>query len=310
MPKEKIACWNIYFSWELVEKRNGVYRITPNEQKRADNISRIIKEMDANILGVVECMSPEELKFFVKKCCPQYDGILLNNDASRYNLGLLYKKELFTIKEENINTASWKARIGNDPRIRTYKFARRPLVVNVTHKKSDTSILLAVMHAKSKRPSDDLTGRELWKKNLNNRQRIVAAGMRIRELLFEMVEAPNSKIDRFMVMGDINDGPDFDEYERKVARSGIEALLGSVLDPKHILFSVVSLADGKGQASSSFQKGKFQLDHIVYTQNMEGSKRPNIVKDSGIVRSDLVNIKRDGKKRDSDHAPIEVVVDF
>ncbi len=166
------------------------------------------------------------------------------------------------------------------------------------------------MHAKSKRPSDDLTGYDLWKKNLNNRQRIIAAGMRIRELLFEKVNSSNSKIDRFIVTGDINDGPTFDAYERKVARSGIEALLGSVLDPEHILYSAVSLANGKGQASSSFQKGKFQLDHIVYTQNMQGSRRPKIVKESGKVRSDLVNIKRDGKKRDSDHAPVEVVVDF
>ena len=266
--------------------------------------------MDADILGVVECMSPVELTFFVKECCPQYNGILLNDDASKYNLGLLYKKELFTIRKERINTDSWKARIGNDTRIRKYYFARQPLVVKVTHKISDASMLLAVMHAKSKRPSDDLTGRDAYFNNLNNRQRIIASGMRIRELLFKKIEAPNSSIDRFMIMGDINDGPNFDEYERKVARSGVEALLGSVLDPKHILYSAVSLADGKGQASCSFQKGKFQLDHIVYTQNMQDSARPNVVKDSGKVRSDLVNVKRDGKTRDSDHAPIEVVVDF
>ena len=310
MPSEKIAVWNIYFSWKLVETRNGVLRTTPGERKRAENVAEIINEMDAGLLGIVECMSPKELKYYVKTYCPQYDGMTLNGDSDNYNLGILYKKSLFSVRKEQINTKPWKARIGNDSRNRTYKFARIPLVVSVTHKVTGTSVLIGIMHTKSKRPPDDLTGRELWLKNLNNRQRIIAACTRIRELLFAKIEPPNSTHQKFIIMGDLNDGPDFDEYERKVARSGVETVLGSVLDPDHILFSAISLADGKGQPSCSFQRGSIQLDHIVHTQNMLKSPKPRVVKNSGKVRSDLVNIKRDGKKRDSDHAPVEIVVSF
>ena len=52
-------------------------------------------------------------------------------------------------------------------------------------------------------------------------------------------------------MGDINDGPDFDRYEKQILRSGIEAHIGSVLEPETILHSFVDLSDGKGKPSPS-----------------------------------------------------------
>ena len=310
MAKETIACWNVYFSWNMVERKNGLWRVVPSQKTRAKNVAEIIRAMDSSILGIVECMGPKDLNFFRKEFCPQYDRMLLSTEETSYNLGLLYKRNTFTVKKQTINTNRWSARIGNDPKTRKYGFARKPLVVNVTHNDTGRSVLMAVMHTKSKRPSDKLTGRAREIKNLNNRQRIIAAGLRIRELLFQKITSDSAPADCFLIMGDINDGPDFDEYERKVARSGIESLLGSVLDPQRILYSFVSLADGKGQPSCSFANGRYQLDHIVYTRNMAASQRPKIVRESGKVRSDLVNIKKDGKRRDSDHAPVQVTIDF
>ena len=112
-------------------------------------------------------------------------------------------------------------------------------------------------------------------------------------------------------MGDINDGPDFDRFEKQIWQSGIQAHLGSVLDPDNILHSFVDLSDGKGLPSSSFANGSVQLDHIIYTQEFTNGPNGAMVKSgSGRVRSDLVNIMRDGKKRDSDHAPVEMIIQF
>jgi len=114
-----------------------------------------------------------------------------------------------------------------------------------------------------------------------------------------------------MVLGDINDGPDFDSYEQKIWRSGIESLLGTVLNPDEILQSFVDMSDGKGVPTCSFRDGTIQLDHIVYTPNMRfGRSLPKVKRGSGKVRSDLVDLSDDGKKRDSDHAPVEVVLKF
>lgn len=310
MPKQSIATWNIYSSWKLVEMRSGTYRLTPSERRRANNIGRIVGDMNADLLGIQECMSPAELKFFRDELCPQYDGLMTNGDSDRYNLGLLYKKSSFSVKKVRLDFDRWKAKIGNDRRERFYKFARKPLVVELEHARQGTKMTLAVIHFKSKRPSDGLTDEQKYKEAIRNRKRIVAESLRLRELLSKRGQGggPNN---RYMIIGDLNDGPDFDDYEKRIYASGIETLLGNVLDPENIYYSAIDLSNGKGEPTSSFANGSVQLDHIVHTQDMFYSRnKPKIVRDSGKVRSDLVNIKRDGKKRDSDHAPVQVEVDF
>lgn len=310
MPKQTIATWNIYFSWELVRTRNGSLEITPSQKRRADNVAKIINEMGADALGIVECMSPKELGFFRDIKCPQYDGLMTNGNKNKYNLGLLYKKSVFQAEKVLIDTDRWKAKIGDDRSEKYYKFTRIPLVVELKHMTTGTTMTLVIIHSKSKRPSDNLTWEEKQKEAIRNRKRIVAESLRIRELM--MLRATNGgPDDRYMIIGDLNDGAGFDDYEKQIYSSGIETLLGSVLDPSSLYYSAIDLSDGKGQPTSSFANGSIQLDHIVHTQRMYyGNQKPKIVRDSGKVRSDLVNIKRDGKKRDSDHAPVQVDVSF
>ncbi|WP_169054460.1 endonuclease/exonuclease/phosphatase family protein [Nitratireductor sp. XY-223] len=310
MPKQTIATWNIFYSWTMVEMRSGSYRITPSESRRAKNVGRIINEMDADVLGIQECMSPAELKFFRDEKCPQYDGLMTNGDNRNFNLGLLYKKSIFKAKKVRINTDRWRAKIGDDRSERFYKFARAPLVVELEHVAAGTKLTVVVIHFKSKKPKKGLKGEAKYKEAIRNRKRIVAESLRIRELMAKRAEGgePNN---RYLIIGDLNDGPKYDRYEKQIYSSGIETLLGSVLDPENIHYSAIDLSDGKGEPTSSFADGSIQLDHIVHPKDIYyGREKPKIVRNSGKVRSDLVNIKRDGKKRDSDHAPVEVVIDF
>lgn len=305
MAKNKIAFWNIYFSWKLIGESRGKYYF--KEKKRSSNVADIINSIDASILGIAECMSEEKLRFFRDSKFPQYTGILMNGNRKNYNIGMLYKSNLFEIRKLPLNTERWKAKIGNDRVEKFYKFTRAPLCVEVKCRETHNTFVLSVVHSKSKRPSNNLTREEREREAIQNRKRIVAEGLRLRELLFKQAEELGKNYDQFIVMGDINDGPDFDKYEKQIFHSGIESLLGTVLDPKKILYSTIDLSDGKGQPSSSFAKGSVQLDHIVYNQSLiDESRSTRIVESSGRIRSDLVNIKRDGKKRDSDHAPVEV----
>ena len=57
MANRKIAAWNIYFSWEMVSKSNNRYRIRRTQSDRADNVGDIIKSMDVDAMGIVECMN-------------------------------------------------------------------------------------------------------------------------------------------------------------------------------------------------------------------------------------------------------------
>lgn len=306
MPRAKIACWNIYFSWQLVGRRGNRYRIA--DRDRAQAVAKIVQQMDADALGVVECMGRGPLEFFRDEFMPQYDGILMNGDSKKYNLGLLYKKSVFDVRKVRIDSEPWTTRIGDDRRAKKYKFARQPLVFSLTHAESQAPLLVAIVHAKSKRPSNGLSRAEERKEALRNRKRIVAEGRRLHELLFNKLDSRANAYERLLVMGDVNDGPYFDRYEAKISYSGVEAHIGSVLDADRVLHSFVPLIDG-GSRSSSF--GDVQLDHMLMSGNLAfGRLKPKLLRGSGAVRSDLVDLDEDGKRRDSDHAPVELSLTF
>ena len=283
--------------------------IRKDQAKRAANVASIISRMSADVLGIVECMSLDKLRFFVREHAWPYRAT--TNDASeKYNLGLLYDPSKVSVRRVTYDAKPWKARIGSDTRTRTYKFTRAPLVVRVKDRTTNTEMVLAVVHTKSKRVGNSVPADKRWITAFNNRKRIVAEGRRLREILLDLAERRGTPYDRILVVGDVNDGPDFDEYELRLSKSGVEAHIGSVLDPDNIWYSFVDLSDGKGQPTAPFGKG-VHLDHMLYAQSLKDrSGKPRIVSGSGRVRSDLVNIKSDGKKRDSDHAPVQLELDM
>ncbi len=313
MKTLKIAAWNIYFSWNLVKRSKSsgkLYFPGGTQGNRREAVQTIIGEIDADVLGILECMSKKSLDYWIENedALGHYTAYV-KGGADKYNVGLLYNSDRVSIKTIKLNAAPWKARIGSDKSLRKYKFARDPLIVLVTDESSGTQFVLAVVHTKSKRVGPEYTGKAAYYKAIENRRRIVAEGLRLRELLFAYGKKKGAPYDQFLIMGDINDGPDLDEYESRIARSGVEAFIGSVLDPDRILLSFNDLSNGVGEATTPFGGG-VQLDHMLYTQNMRphSKGKPNVRDGAGRVRSDLVDIEHDGKSRDSDHAPVELVL--
>lgn len=305
MPKIKIATWNIYFSWKLVKEDGRQLKLS--QKTRGENIADVIRKMDADILGIQECMSSSKLKFYLKQHNLDYDFVL-NEDDDSYNLGLLYRSDKIKVSKVNFDAGTWRAKVGDENR-RTYKFARKPLMVKVTHKTTGSAFVVSVVHTKSKRVDRDLSPQEKYDKSIDNRKRIIAAGDRLREIMWKKNQTGNSGFDRFLIMGDFNDHVSFDYYEKIVLRSGIESFIGSVLDPEKILYSAIDLSDGRGVPTTPFGEG-VQLDHIIYTQSMLRGQQGKVINQSGKVRSDLVLLDDDGKKRNSDHAPVEVLINM
>ena len=300
MAQIKIACWNIFFSHKLVSKRNGKWRIHPKERTRAGNVAAIIKDIRADVLGIVECMPLEKLEFFRDTFFPG-QALKIEGDNNRLNIGLMYDPDRVEVAKLRIPKGSWKMRIGYNARLRTYTFSRVPLVVAIKDKQTGSEFVTAVVHPKSKKTYTDDPGEPVA-----NRKKIVAQGLRVRKIMSD-VAARQPSFKRFIVMGDANDGPGFDDDEAKIAVSGVEALIGSVLRPADIYYSFVDLSDG-GIPTTPFE-GAPQLDHILYSQDMLKRGGPAIRRATGRVRSDLVDFSAgSGKKRDSDHAPVEVSV--
>ena len=309
MPNLKIACWNVYFSHNLIGGDAGHHDVA--QPSRADNVAKVIYEIDPHLLGIVECMPRSKLEFFRDAFMDPGYELLVEGDASRLNLGLLYWAPEVEVTRVPFASAPWQDQLGDDPGPTRYRFARTPLIAHVRHRQSGAELIIAVVHPKSKKtysPDPDARRQEA----LRNRKRIVAEGRRLRAILSGLAASLGPPYDRFLVMGDINDGPGFDDVEARILRSGIESHLGSVLDPDSLLYSAVDLSDEVGVPTTPPSWGAPQLDHILSTRPLaRGAGLPRLVAGSGRVRSDLVDFAAgSGKATDSDHAPVEALVEL
>jgi hypothetical protein len=82
---------------------------------------------------------------------------------------------------------------------------------------------LVGVHAKSKAPHGARDAREARRLAVENRRKQLAECGWIRARVERLLDAGEP----FLVMGDLNDGPGLDDYERLFGRSGVEIVLGS-----------------------------------------------------------------------------------
>ena len=109
------------------------------------------------------------------------------------------------------------------------RFSKPPLELSVTGPKGRKMRMIGV-HAKSKAPHGARTPQEVMSISIANRRKQLAQCIWIRQ----RVEAHLAAGETLMVMGDFNDGPGLDEYEKLFGRSSVEIVMGEGSD--HCLF--------------------------------------------------------------------------
>ncbi len=157
----------------------------------------------------------------------------------------------------------------------TITWSKPPLELAVQTGGGKTLRLIGV-HAKSKAPHGARNDNDVMRLSIANRRKQLAQCVWLRR----RVEAHLEAGDTLMVMGDFNDGPGLDEYEKLFGRSGIEVVLGEdtglqLYDPH------ARMALGKRMAaaptSARFKvppDGRFLtalLDYIMVSANLKGS---------------------------------------
>jgi hypothetical protein len=90
------------------------------------------------------------------------------------------------------------------------------------------SLRLIGVHAKSKAPHGARDDAEATRISIQNRRKQLAQCIWLRR----RVEAHLTAGDDLIVLGDFNDGPGLDEYEKLFGRSGVEIVLGEGDDPQ------------------------------------------------------------------------------
>jgi len=106
-------------------------------------------------------------------------------------------------------------------------FSKPPLEARLTLPDGRTLRLIGV-HVKSKAPHGADTPQEIMRKAIAARRKQLAQCIWLRR----RVEAHLTAGEALIVLGDFNDGPGLDEYERLFGRSGVEIVLGEDGAPK------------------------------------------------------------------------------
>ena len=108
----------------------------------------------------------------------------------------------------------------------TIRFSKPPLELAVTTARGHHLRLIGV-HAKSKNPYGAVGREAQMRLSIENRRKQLAQCLWLRQ----RVDAHLAQGESLIVMGDFNDGPGIDEFEKLFGHSGVEIVLGTTPDP-------------------------------------------------------------------------------
>ena len=158
-------------------------------------------------------------------------------------------------------------------------FSKPPLELMVTTS-AGLALRMIGVHAKSKAPHGARTPQQAVRIGIENRRKQLAQCVWLRARVDEVLATGQP----VMVMGDFNDGPGLDEYEKLFGHSGVEIVLGQEEDPARQLIDphaqmVLASRVGVRPVSARFylvaQKRYFSalLDYVMISHDLM-SKRP------------------------------------
>lgn len=154
------------------------------------------------------------------------------------------------------------------------RFSKPPLELDVKTARGDRLRLIGV-HAKSKNPYGAIGREAQIRLSIENRRKQLAQCLWLRQRVEEHLAAGDSLV----VLGDFNDGPGLDEFEKLFGHSGVEIVLGTEPDPTRqltdphaamILHSRVGLAPTTARFFLAPKQRYFEalLDYIMVSPDL------------------------------------------
>ncbi len=229
-------------------RRHDVTRV-----QQLEAVAKVFTAMDADAVMVIEAPDGSHRR----------DGVrALENFAAHFGLrtrkaligfrndtqqeiALLYDPDVMSARHDPKGEQTGKKGSFNSPRFDSVfrrdldvdatpeliTFSKPPLEVAAKTKSGNRFRMIGV-HIKSKAPHGARGAVEVMRKAIENRRKQMAQCIWLRQRVEEHLDADQS----VMVLGDFNDGPGLDEYEKLFGRSSVEIVLGedgheSLFDP-------------------------------------------------------------------------------
>ena len=146
------------------------------------------------------------------------------NDTQQ-EISLLYDPDVLTARHDPQGhprfDSDYQIDLDVDAKLDRVRWSKPPLELAVETAKGNRLRMIGV-HAKSKAPHGARRADEIMRLGIANRRKQLAQCIWLRERVEDHLDAGDSLI----VLGDFNDGPGLDEYERLFGRSGVEIVIG------------------------------------------------------------------------------------
>ena len=255
----RLASWNVEWFNALFDDSgrmldNGElsarYKITRADQLAA--IAIVMTALDADGIMVIEAPDTNHKRATVTalegfsarfdlRCRKALIGFVSDTEQE---IAFLYDPDRLTVAHDPGGVPSTTKGAAGAPRFDTVlradldgdgvddpvRFSKPPLELQVTA--DDHVLRLIGVHAKSKGPHGQVSLTEFRRISIQNRRKQLAECLWLRARVNEHLAAGNS----LLVMGDFNDGPGLDEYEKLFGRSGVEVVLGLDLPANQRLY--------------------------------------------------------------------------
>ncbi len=222
------------------------YKISRGEQLAALGV--VFKALDADGITIIEAPDTNGHRSTVKALetfarannLRARKAIIGYPSETEQEIAFLYDPDRLTVRHDPIGRPSTTQGSADAPRFdttfrydldadsisETIRFSKPPLELAITTR-GGTRLRLIGVHAKSKNPYGAVGPEAQMRLSIQNRRKQLAQCLWLRQ----RVEAHLAAGDTLLVMGDFNDGPGIDEFEKLFGHSGVEIVLGTSLDP-------------------------------------------------------------------------------
>lgn len=277
MPNFTIGAYNIRWMNRMFTGNH----VTEDNEDRANAISAVINRLNPDILAISEAANAdEEHQSFIDTFLN--GGYQVVSGASRGGQNLVFyirdPFQLVEIDEVGNFYDPWNVDIDEDKVTEHIRWDRKPLeaVFRIGQGANAQRIRVINVHAKSKGIFDVVDLSRFQEISLGNRKKLIAQATKLRERLDELL-AEATPVPT-VVLGDMNDGPGLDAYERKLGRSFVETTMGSVFNPESIFRNALQHIDDELRWTADFPdpivnnprdfNHRVWIDHILVSPDL------------------------------------------
>ena len=302
-----------------VKWMNNMFRdgkIKSNKVEQATSAAEVVKRVEPHLLGICEAANERaEHEHFIEHYLDGMYRVAMKHSRGAQNLVYYYRDpvQLASVDESFSQYGPWQADADDDGIDEQFHWEREPLEAVFRLGPDGPKLRAILVHTKSKIVASVVDLHNFQKISLANRKKLIAQARRLRRRIETLMRRDDAI--PLAVMGDMNDGPGMDAYERTIGSSFVEAVMGSIFEPDQILHNVLHwmakhkkkkvqnslwTVEFRDPIVSSRGRHRVWLDHILLA--------PDLLSTGGKVRyvpgSGTIGDKDAVAKKASDHFPV------